>query len=86
MNQDTNIIGKVKYVYRAFYLVTMIGMILAWIYAQRQLKKSSKSSGESSDNAKKIYNIFHSLWHMGGAMILIITLLYGFTKFSKNPE
>ena len=84
MDQDTNNMGSVKNVYRAFYLVTMIGMILSWLYA-RKWSKLSKNS-ESSDSSTKIYNIFHSLWHMGGAMILIITILYGFTKFSKTAE
>ena len=68
---------QVKILYRVFYIVTALFMIGSYIYAQICKKNMSKTLTQKQKI--NIYNQYHNIWHLGGAMLIVIVILYTFT-------
>jgi len=77
-------LSGVKYLYRAYFIVIFIIMILTYLIA-----KYSQIKSQNPDDPKeieKIYNIYHSIWHVCGGMMVLIIILYIFTVYGKNQK
>jgi hypothetical protein len=68
---------QVKILYRVFYIVTALFMIGSYIYAQICRKNMAKTLTQKQKI--NIYNQYHNIWHLGGAMLIVIVILYTFT-------
>jgi len=67
---------NIKLLYRVFYTVTLLFMLASYAYAQIYKKREKTMTEKQRTN---IYNQYHNIWHMGGAMLIVITILYTFT-------
>lgn len=76
--EKPNQLGKTKDVFRLAYIFVIILMAAAYIWARlidsAVIKKSLNESQRTN-----IYNMYHSLWHVLGSILLLITVLYIFS-------
>ena len=70
-------VREVKILYRIFYIITALFMISAFIYGQ--INKQNMSKDLTQKEKLNIYNQYHNIWHLGGAMLIMIVILYTFT-------
>ena len=77
-----NPLGKNKNMYRTLYIVIGIMMLLSYCSA-RTMHRFKKKKGELTEDEKhKIYNLYHTMWHLCGALLMIVTILYVFNTNS----
>jgi NADH:ubiquinone oxidoreductase subunit 5 (subunit L)/multisubunit Na+/H+ antiporter MnhA subunit len=75
--------NSVKLLYRIFYIITAVFMIGSFIYANHKINDKDKARKKQN---RKIYNQYHNIWHMSGAMLISITILYVFTFHLKQKN
>ena len=70
-------VRQVKILYRIFYIITVLFMLSAFIYGN--INKQNMSKDLTEKQRLNIYNQYHNVWHLGGAMLIMIVILYTFT-------
>ena len=77
-----NPLGKNKYLYRTLYIIIGIMMLLSYCSARMMPRFKRKKSELTEDEKHKIYNLYHTVWHLCGALLMIVTILYVFNTNS----
>jgi len=74
---------KIKLLYRVFYIFTSLFMVA--LYAVGNIYDNKKANKLTEKQSKNIHNTYHNMWHMSGAILIVITILYAFTFHEKPP-
>jgi undecaprenyl pyrophosphate phosphatase UppP len=85
MNNDANKNNIHKKIFRVYFIVIIVIMLATLGYSWRYRSKHEKDNGISHEDNINIYNQYHNIWHMGSAMIIILTILYVFC-YCNNPS
>ena len=78
-----NKLGKTKDVFRLAYAFVFVLMAAAYIWGGLINSKSIKKSLSETERTN-IYNMYHSLWHVLGSILLLIIVLYVFMTNKSN--